>query len=72
MHTCAFHMELKACHRHRDVTSTGTWSCMRGWHRPTLNSQMEFHHGIYAFLFLGEYGFLEDLMLCYLCIVVCN
>jgi hypothetical protein len=39
MHTYAFHMEIKAGHRHRAVTSTGTWSCMRGWHRPTQNSQ---------------------------------
>ena len=49
MHIYAFHMELMADHRHRAVTSTGTWSCMRGWHRPTLNSQMELHHVIYTF-----------------------
>ena len=35
MHIYAFHMKLMAGHRHRAVTSTGTWSCMRGWHRPT-------------------------------------
>ena len=35
MHIYAFHMELMVGHRHRAVTSTGTWSCMRGWHRPT-------------------------------------
>jgi hypothetical protein len=35
MHIYAFHMKLMAGHRHRAVTSTGTWSCMRCWHRPT-------------------------------------
>jgi hypothetical protein len=35
MHIYAFHMELMASHRHHAVTSIGTWSCMRGWHRLT-------------------------------------
>jgi hypothetical protein len=49
MHTYVVHMELMSGHCQRVVTSTGTWSCMRGWHRPTLYSQMELHHGIYTF-----------------------
>jgi hypothetical protein len=49
MHIYVFHMELMAGRRHRAVTSTGTWSCMRGWHHPTLNSQMELHHDIHTF-----------------------
>jgi hypothetical protein len=30
---------------HRAVTSTGTWSCMRGWHRQheTLNGVASWH-----------------------------
>jgi len=31
-------MELMAGQSHHAVTSTGTWSCMRDWHRPTRNS----------------------------------
>ena len=49
MHIYAFHMDLKAGHRHHIVTSTGTWSCMRGWHHPRLNFQMELHHDIHTF-----------------------
>ena len=35
MHIYAFHVELMAGHRHRAVTSIGTWSYMRSRHRPT-------------------------------------
>ena len=49
--TYSYHIEIKVGHHYRVVTHTSTWSYMRRWHRPTLNSQIELHHGIYIFTY---------------------